>query len=422
MILSRMPDLTIGLAVTGGSLALIGLVTLAVYGVLYAVRRPHIQHLALRLAINGFWRPGNATQAMIVTLTVSLTVLFSLYFVELNLNARFIQAYPDDAPNVFLLDIQPRQREAITGILGADALFYPVIRARVHSIEGVALDREAQRQRRGDHLAREFNLTYRHELLVDETLRQGKTLFREDWDEPQVSVMDTVVEMHPMAIGDHITFSVHGVPLRARIASIRTRTEETLRPFFYFVFPEHVLSRAPQTIFTALRVDPAHISQLQSDIVAKFPNVSVIDVTQTLSAFSKTLRRLSTIIRFFTGFSLVAGICILLNSVVATRAVRIREAVYFKILGATRGFVRNVFALESVIISALSALLALLLSHAGSWTVATYVLEMAYRPFIGISVLLLAITVALVTAVGSLASRSILQHKPALFLREHSED
>jgi putative ABC transport system permease protein len=234
--------------------------------------------------------------------------------------------------------------------------------------------------------------------------------------------MDTVIEMHPMAIGDHITFSVHGVPLRARIASIRTRTEETLRPFFYFVFPEHVLSRAPQTIFTALRVDPAHISQLQSDIVAKFPNVSVIDVTQTLSAFSKTIRRLSTIIRFFTGFSLVAGICILLNSVVATRAVRIREAVYFKILGATRGFVRHVFALESVIISALSALLALLLSHAGSWTVANYVLEMAYRPFIGISVLLLAITVALVTAVGSLASRAILQHKPALFLREHNED
>ena len=157
--------------------------------------------------------------------------------------------------------------------------------------------------------------------------------------------------------------------------------------------------------------------------MAKFPNVSVIDVTQTLSAFSKTIRRLSTIIRFFTGFSLVAGICILLSSVVATRAVRIREAVYFKILGATRGFVRNVFALESVIISALSALLALLLSHAGSWIVATYVLEMAYRPlywyqcvatrhYCGGSSLL----------VGSLASRAILHHKPALFLREHRED
>ncbi len=422
MILWRMPDLTIGLSVAGGSLALIGIVALAAYGVLFAVRRPHIRHLALRLAIKGFWRPGNATKAMIITLTVSLAVLFSLYLTELNLNATFIEAYPDDAPNVFLLDIQPPQLEAVKDTLGEAPLFYPVVRARVRSIQGVPLDREAQCRRRGDNLAREFSLTYRHELLVDEALIEGASLFRDEWDEPQVSVMDTVVDLHPMAIGDHITFSVHGIPLRARISSIRTRTRETVRPFFYFVFPEHVLSRAPQNIFTALRVEPARISQLQSDIVSQFPNISVIDVTQTLTAFSKVIRKLSTIIRFFTGFSLVAGICILISSIVATRAARIREAVYFKILGATRGFVRNVFALESVMISAISALLALILSHTGSWIIITYVLDINYQPFIGISVLLLIATVALVTTVGSLASRSILQHKPALFLREHTED
>jgi putative ABC transport system permease protein len=359
---------------------------------------------------------------MIITLTVSLSVLFSLYWVELNLNARFIQAYPDDAPNVFLLDIQPSQLKAIKGLLGEGPQFYPVVSARVRSIEGEPLDREAQRRRRGDNLAREFSLTYRHELLIDEALSQGEALFREDWDEPQVSVMDTVVEMHPMAIGDHITFSVHGIPLRARISSIRTRTEETLRPFFYFVFPEQVLGRAPQNIFTALRVEPSRLAQLQSDIVAQFPNVSVIDVTQTLTAFSKVIHQLSTIARFFTGFSLAAGICILISSMVATRAARIREAVYFKILGATRRFVRHVFALESVLMSGISALLALLLSHLGSWIITHYVLDIDYRPFIGISVLLLAMTVALVTAVGHFASRSISQHKPAFFLREHTED
>ncbi|WP_179130958.1 ABC transporter permease [Candidatus Entotheonella palauensis] len=217
MILWRMPELTIGLAVAGGSLALIGIVTLAAYGVLFVVRRPHIRHLALRLAIKGFGRPGNATKAMIITLTVSLSVLFSLYLVELNLNATFIQAYPDDAPNVFFIDIQPSQVEAMQRVLGGEALFYPMVKARVRSIQGVPLDREAQRQRRGDDLAREFNLTYRYELLVDEQLSQGQTLFRDDWDEPQVSVLDTAAEMHPMAIGDYITFSVHGIPLRAHL-------------------------------------------------------------------------------------------------------------------------------------------------------------------------------------------------------------
>lgn len=183
-----------------------------------------------------------------------------------------------------------------------------------------------------------------------------------------------------------------------------------------------MLSRAPQNIFTALRVEPARIAPLQSEVITQFPNISVIDVTQTLTTFSNVIRKLSTIIRFFTGFSLVAGICILISSIVATRAARIREAVYFKILGATRGFVRHVFALESVMMSAISALLALILSHTASWTITQYVLDLDYRPFIGISCLLFAVTIVLVTAVGSLASRAILQHKPAMFLREHTED
>jgi putative ABC transport system permease protein len=422
MILWRMPDLTTGLAVTGGSLALIGLVMLAAYGVLWTMRHVYIHPLALRLAVQGFWRPGNATRAMIITLTVSLAVLFSLYLVELNLHAKFIQAYPDDAPNVFLLDIQPPQREPIKAILGETPLFYPVVRARIRSIQGRPLDREAERQRSGDNLAREFSLTYRHELLADEAMSEGATLFRKDWDEPQVSVLDTVADMHPMDIGDYITFSIQGIPLRARISSFRTRTQETLQPFFYFVFPEQVLGPAPQTIFTAVRVEPARISRLQSEIVSQFPNVSVIDVTKTLTAFAQVMHRLSVIIRFFTGFSLIAGMCIVISSIVATRAARIREAVYFKILGATRRFVRHVFALESAIISAISALLALFLSQIGSWILARHVLDIDYQPFIGTSCLLLAASVTLVTAVGSLASRSILQHKPALFLREHAED
>ncbi len=75
-----------------------------------------------------------------------------------------------------------------------------------------------------------------------------------------------------------------------------------------------------------------------------------------------------------------------------------------------------------MIISGISALLALLLSHTGSWIITQYILDMDYRPFVGSSALLLFSTIALVTTVGSLASRAILQHKPALFLREHAEE
>jgi putative ABC transport system permease protein len=194
-----------------------------------------------------------------------------------------------------------------------------------------------------------------------------------------------------------------------------------VQPFFYFVFPEQVLRHAPHTIFTALHVEPGRIAQLQNTLVEHFPNITVIDVTPTLAAFTRLIRKLSFIIRFFTGLSILAGVCILISALLATRAARIREAVYFTILGATRGFVRQVFGLESLLLGLASALLAVVLAHLTTWLVCRYFLDIAYQPFVGVSLLLVLSAVLLITGVGRLASQSILQHKPARFLREHTE-
>jgi putative ABC transport system permease protein len=224
-----------------------------------------------------------------------------------------------------------------------------------------------------------------------------------------------------MKIGDRITFKIQGVPLQARIASIRTRTKESLRPFFYFVFPEQALRDAPQTIFTAVRVAKSQISPLQTKIVEKFPNISVIDTTELLTIFSAIVKKLSLIIRFFAGFSMVAGILIILSSILATRYARLQEAVYFKILGARKNFVVKVFGLENLILGLVSAVLALLISQAGSWLLCLKVMKISYNPFIFESIILIVVTVLLVVTVGLLPSISILRKKPVVFLREQSQ-
>ena len=66
-----------------------------------------------------------------------------------------------------------------------------------------------------------------------------------------------------MDFGDRLRFKIQGIPLEAEVVSLRTRTRESMQPFFYFVFPEAVLREAPQTIFTALRVPPGDIAALQ---------------------------------------------------------------------------------------------------------------------------------------------------------------
>ena len=267
----QVQDIKTGLYFVGGVLLLIIIAALLSGTVLYILKRLKIKFLIIRQAIKGLYRPKNATKSIIITLTASLTVIFSIYQIEQNLDAAFIQSYPADAPNLFFLDILPAQIEQFSDTLGMKVQYYPIIRARIVTINGEKINRQKERQRRSDNLARTFNLTYRDYLLEDEMIVKGQRLYNDEWGDIQVSVMDTVADIKDMDVGDHITFNIQGVPLQARISSIRTRTRESIRPFFYFVFPEKTLQDAPQTIFTAVKVPRDQIPAMQTKSRPTFP-------------------------------------------------------------------------------------------------------------------------------------------------------
>jgi putative ABC transport system permease protein len=418
----QVKDLKTALYFVLGVISLIVITTLLAGAVLFILKRLKVRSLLVRQAVKGLFRPKNATRPIIITLTASLAVIFAIYLIEQNLDANFIQSYPEDAPNVFFLDIQPDQLEAFSKTLAIPTQYFPIIRAKILSINGEKINRQQERRRRGDNLGRTFNLTYRDYLLEDEAIIHGRSLHREDWDDLQVSVMDTVAEIKQMKIGDRITFRIQGVPLQARVSSIRSRTRESIRPFFYFVFPENTLRDAPQTIFTAVKVAKDQISGLQTRIAENFPNVSVIDTTALLTIFTAVVKKLSLIIRFFAAFSMVAGLLIILSSILATRYTRIQEAVYYKILGARSNFVIKVFTLENLVLGLVSATLALLLSQVGSWLICSIDLNISYQPFVLESILLVMATVVLVVTVGLLPSIAILRKKPVVFLREQTQE
>ena len=422
LVLWHMRDIVFGFYFVGAVTALILAAALLAQLALWAMRRLPVRPLAFRQAIRGLFRRGNATRSIMITLTVSLAVIFGDHLIEKNLDATFVQSFPADSANAFFLDIQPDQTEAFSAAIGHPVQFYPIVRARITSVNGEAIDRSREGQKRRDNLSRVFNLTYREALLDDETLIDGDTLFRNDWPEPQVSIMDTVVEMRPMKIGDRIGFKIQGVPLTARISSIRTRDSRSLSPFFYFVFPEAIMKQAPHTLFAALTVSPGQMGPLQTSIVSRFPNISVIDMSQTIGILARLMARLSRIVRIFSLFSIAAGLLILVSAVFATRAERVVESVYYKILGAGRRFVFTVFALENLLVGLLSSLLALIMAQTGAYWVCTVKFNIGYQPFLSVSLVMLAATVALTVTVGMIASRSILAKKPVAYLREQQNE
>lgn len=422
LVLWQAKDIRTGLYFVAGVILLIIISALLAGAVLFVMKRLRIKFLLVRQAIRGLYRPKNATKAIVVTLTSSLAVIFSIYQIERNLDAAFIQSYPADSPNLFFLDILPDQKDRFSATLGMKVQYYPIVRARILAINGEKINRQEERRRRSDNLARTFNLTYRNHLLEDEMIVEGNRLYNDDFGDLQVSVMDTVAKIKHMDIGDRITFNIQGVPLQARISSIRTRTRESIRPFFYFVFPEKALQEAPQTIFTAINIPSDRIPAIQTKIAASFPNISAIDVTETLSIFTAVMKKLSLIIHFFAAFSMAGGILIILSSVLATRFARIQEAVYYKVLGAKNAFVAAVFTLENLFLGLVSAVLALLLSQICSWIICSKALDIQYRPFLLESCVLIAGTVLLVLAVGLLPSLTILRQKPVVFLRNQSQE
>ena len=422
MVLWRLRDVKTGFSFVLGVGSLIVVSLACADGILRLLRILRPGNLVMRQALKGLFRPRNATRAIMVTLAASLAVIFSITLVEKNLDASFVSSYPPDSPNVFFIDIQPDQNKAFAQELALPAIFYPLVRGTVTAINDDVIDREQERRKRGDNFGREFNLTYRDTLLDDERIIAGSSLFQKDWQGPQVSVLDTVLEMRDMKVGDRITFRIQGIPIEARISSIRTRTRASLQPFFYFVFPTEVLQDAPHTLFTTLRIEKERIPALQNRLVSAFPNVSVIDVTGTIASFSKIMARLSMIVNFFTLFSVVAGILIIISSVFATRYTRIQEAVFYTILGARGRFVLAVFAVEGLLIGLASSIIALALAQITGWIVCTYALDMAYQPFAGTSLFMALVTMLMVVAVGLGAAVPILRHKPAAFLREQAEE
>ena len=421
LVVLQLEELRTGLYFVGGMLGLIGLLA-ALAGLLMAgIARLRVKRLSLRQAVRSLLRPGNATLAIVVTLASALAVLLSMYLVERNLRANYIDSYPSGAPNLFCLDIQPDQRQGFLELVGGEAELFPVVRARLRAINGEKIDSEAERETRGDSLAREFNLTYRETLLSDEILVEGPSLFGTRRGEdalPPVSLLDTVVEMGGMKIGDVLEFNVQGVPLKAQVTSIRKHTGSMLFPYFYFVFPEQYLKAAPQTMFAALRVPEGEVAQLENRIVGRYPNISPINVGETAAEFGRILTKLSTVVRFFAAFSLLAGALILMSSILATRMARMEEAVYYKILGAGSSFVLRVFLLENLLLALFCGGCGLLAAQLGSWAVCRYFLEIGYRPYWPACLALLAATVGLVVILGLLSSAKILSRKPARFLRE----
>jgi len=293
-----------------------------------------------------------------------------------SIDRQLISTYPEDAPNMFLLDVQSDQHTQLNDMIQAPVTYYPVVRARIKTVNGRSAEQLKDELGTYDDISRVFNLSYAEQLLETEYLkssRQGQQLFT-DWDDDGVvplSILASIAEYLQVDIGDKITFNIQGIALTGKITSVRARYERGPNPFFYFIFPPDVLAKAPQIQFATTRVDDRRVVGLQTQIAQTFPGITTLDGAAIARQIKSFVGQLSQLVTLFTGLAVVAGFMVLLTSLLSTSQDRLQDSAYFRLLGMRTRHLYAINVIEMSVLGLLAGLVGTLLAVAVSYFMIT---------------------------------------------------
>lgn len=418
-------DLRLGLYVALGFAAALGVFALLAWWSLRLVTRLKGQG-SLR---GGGWRYGLAALGrrmggsviQVTALGLGMTALLLLTLIRADLLDNWRHMAPPDAPNRFIINIQPDQRDDIAARFADAGLpkprVQPMIRARLTAINDkpvTAANYEDERTRR---LAeREFNLSYDTELPPGNSVSGGKWHGSERT--PQLSVEQGLAETFGLKVGDQVRFEIAGRTVEAPITSVRALSWDSMRVNFFFIASPGWLEDYPASLITSFHLPPAQAQAGFTTALANaYPNLSVIDVTAVLAQVQTMVDKLIVIVQFVFGFALVAGLVVLYAALQSTHDEREYELAMLRTLGARNRQVRQALVAEFLVLGGLAGVLAGVGASAIGWALAHFVFKTTYLP--GFAPLLLAALLggAGVVAGGWMGTRGLLRRPPLASLR-----
>lgn len=375
--------------VTGSAfffLFLAALIVFVVFGVLLLnILKADTRHLTLRLAMRNLTRARLSTLAALTTLGLGVTLANLIPILENGIRTEIEAPAEIDQPSLFLFDIQPEQKEGLDQLLSElDVKVMqssPMIRSRLTHVNGQEFEK---RTVTGNELTREeenenrfrnrgFNLTYRSELSRSEKIIDGLTFekWRAQNKTPKAHAVDDQMtadnEILPISIevrfasrlnlkiDDVLTFDVQGVPIEGRIVNLRKVRWTSFQPNFFIQFEDNPelnpLRDAPQTHLTTLgQISNEKKLEVQTRVVQKYPNVSIVDVSRIVDRLTGIIRQMSIALKVMSLFSILVGLVILFSILSHQVYERRRDINLLKILGARFRWVQTLFIYEFILI------------------------------------------------------------------------
>lgn len=206
--------------------------------------------------------------------------------------------------------------------------------------------------------------------------------------------------------------------IKTYVGSIRKINFRKLESRFFILFPTGVLENAPQFLILVTKSpNKQTTADFRNAVVKKMPNVSVIDLGSILVTLNDIITKVSYVIKFMAGFSILIGLIVLISSLFLSKFQRIRESVLLRTLGAVEKKIYEINAVEYASLGILSALTGILIASVGSFLLSKYVFELEFQlnwlPVVGIFIFIVLLTML----IGLWNSRDVVKKSPLEVLR-----
>ena len=361
------------------------------------------------------------TVVQVSALAVGLLALVLLVLLRTDLVASWRRATPPDAPNRFVINVQPEQADDFRAALSRAGVarydWYPMIRGRLISINSRLVSPDDYTDERARRLVdREFNLSHGDRLPDHNEVVAGR------WqpDEPDaVSVEEGIARTLGLVVGDRLEFDIGGLRQVARVTSLRKVDWGSLRANFFVMYPLAQMPELPASYMAAFRAPD--VAGFDNALVRAFPNITSIDMSATIGQVQRVLDQVVRAVEFLFGFTLAAGVVVLFAAITATREERAREYAIMRAVGARASLLRQVQRAELAGVGLLAGFLAASAASVVGWALARYVFAFEWRvsPWVPVAGALAGAVLA--WAAGWWGLREVLRRPVAQTLRQASE-
>jgi putative ABC transport system permease protein len=418
-------DARLGLYVIGGFGVAVLVFAAVAFGALRAVsasavaRRLGANSTALRYGLANLRRHARGNAVQVASLALGLTAVLLLTFTRNDLVDAWRRSAPPDAPNRFLIGVQPDQvaavREFLSGAGIADVELHPMVRGRLTAVNGAPVSEADYAEERAKRLVeREFNLSYAEQLPGHNQIAAGR------WYAPgarEMSVEQGIAERLGWKLGDALTFSVGAESFTGRISSFRKLRWDSMKINFFVIVPPALLEGYPASFVSAFRVEPGAEGALD-ELARRFPNLTLVDVSAALRQAQNVVDQVINAVQFVFLFALGAGLLVLYSALVATEDERRREAAVMRVYGASRAHVTGSQRAEFLAMGLVAGVLATLGAAAIGQLLARQVFELDLPPSAGLWVAGPLAGVLLLSLNAWVSARKVLTASPALTLRD----